>query len=72
MGGHSYLIYYHLWLTAAPNLLDVAISTLPANVMNEYNNTSTTTTLFSDVGNIGKKDIPAIKGQSKSEMALVL
>ena len=69
--GHSYLLYYHLWLTAAPNLLHVAASTLPANVMNESNNTSTTTTLFSDVEIIGKKDIPAIKGLIISAIASV-
>ena len=58
-------------MAAAPNLLHVAASTLPANVMNESNNTSTTTTLFSDVEIIGKKDIPAIKGLIISAIASV-
>ena len=69
---HPYLLFYHLWLAAVPNFLHLNIPILPANVMKESNKLSTTTTSFSDVGNIGKKDKPAIKGQSKSEMALVL
>ena len=37
VGSCSYLFYNHSWLTAVPNLLHLAIPTLPANVMKESN-----------------------------------
>ena len=71
MGSCSYLFYYHSWLTAVPNLLHLAIPTLPANVMKESNTTTTSKTSFSDDGNVGKKN-KHIKKQSNSEVASAL
>ena len=71
MGSHSYIFYYHLWLTAVPNLLHLAIPTLPANVMKESNTPTASKTSFSDDGNLGKKD-KHIKKQSNTEVASAL
>jgi hypothetical protein len=56
VGSYPYLVYYHLWLAAVPNFLHLAIPALPENVMKERNNPSATTTSFSEVSNIGKKE----------------
>ena len=72
VGNHPYLLYYHLWLAAVPNILHLAIPTLPANVMKESNNPSATITSFSEVSNMGKKGKHAIKKQRNSDVASAL
>ena len=72
VGSCPYLLYYHIWLVVVPNFLHLAILTLPANVMKESNNPSTTTTSFSEVSNIGKKGKHAIKKWSNRDVASAL
>ena len=72
VGSCPYLLYYHLLLAVVPNFPHLAIPTLPANVMKESNNPSSTTTSFSEVSNIGKKGKHAIKKQSNSDVASAL
>jgi hypothetical protein len=69
VGSYPYLVYYHLCFAAVPNFPHLAIPALPANVMKESNNSSATTTSFSEVSSIGKKGKHAIKKQSNSDVA---
>ena len=72
VGSCPYHLYYHLWLAAVPNFLNLAIRTLPANAMKESHNSSATTTSLSEVGKIGKKGKHAIKKESNSDVASAL